>query len=80
MPVRRPGNPHPVREPTLRSVFWDLSRLAINTYVGYFGAHEEYLECFDEAFQDWCRGAGIGPDTPFRRNGRILPIPLDSNL
>ncbi|KAK1779530.1 hypothetical protein QBC45DRAFT_411327 [Copromyces sp. CBS 386.78] len=80
MPVRRPGNPHPVREPTLRSVFWDLSRLAINTYVGYFGAHEEYLECFDEAFQDWCRGAGIDPDTPFRRNGRILPIPLDSNL
>ncbi|EGO52069.1 hypothetical protein NEUTE1DRAFT_55426 [Neurospora tetrasperma FGSC 2508] len=70
MPIRPPGNPHPVSEPTLRSVFWDLNHLA----MGHWGTGYEYLHTFDHAFQTWCRQAGIDPDTPFRANGRILPI------
>ncbi|EAA34726.1 hypothetical protein GE21DRAFT_1867 [Neurospora crassa] len=76
MPIRPPGNPHPVSEPTLRSVFWDLNHLA----MGHWGTGYEYLHTFDHAFQTWCRQAGIDPDTPFRANGRILPIvPLGSS-
>ncbi|KAL0475040.1 hypothetical protein QR685DRAFT_567908 [Neurospora intermedia] len=61
---------------TLRSVFWDLKHLA----MGHWGTGYEYLHTFEHAFQTWCRQAGIDPDTPFRANGRILPIvPLASS-